>query len=60
MEAKPRRWILDQTWLNLVQLSSLPPFTQILIQVRRPDPLTSEQVEHKVLMLTRVCPGEPE
>ncbi|XP_030612273.1 dynein heavy chain 5, axonemal [Archocentrus centrarchus] len=35
VESKPRRWILDQTWLNLVQLSSLPPFFQILNQVNQ-------------------------
>ncbi|XP_069033626.1 dynein axonemal heavy chain 5 [Embiotoca jacksoni] len=34
-ESKPRRWILDQTWLNLVQLSGLPAFTQILTQVNQ-------------------------
>ncbi|CAL8402248.1 dynein heavy chain 5, axonemal [Gadus morhua] len=33
VEPKPRRWILDMTWLNLVQLSSLHPFTQLLVQV---------------------------
>ncbi|XP_028289911.1 dynein heavy chain 5, axonemal [Gouania willdenowi] len=33
VESKPRRWILDQTWLNLVQLSRVAPFTRILSQV---------------------------
>ena len=33
VDPKPRRWILDMTWLNLVQLSSLQPFTQLLVQV---------------------------
>ncbi|XP_062377845.1 dynein axonemal heavy chain 5 [Sardina pilchardus] len=37
VEAKPRRWILDMTWLNLVQLSSLPPFTCLLAQVAHGD-----------------------
>uniref|UniRef100_A0A672LPL1 Dynein, axonemal, heavy chain 5 like n=1 Tax=Sinocyclocheilus grahami TaxID=75366 RepID=A0A672LPL1_SINGR len=37
VEPKPRRWILDTTWLNLVQLSSLPPFTALLTQVARND-----------------------
>uniref|UniRef100_A0A8C1UX09 Dynein, axonemal, heavy chain 5 like n=1 Tax=Cyprinus carpio TaxID=7962 RepID=A0A8C1UX09_CYPCA len=37
VEPKPRRWILDTTWLNLVQLSNLPPFTALLTQVARND-----------------------
>lgn len=37
VEAKPRRWILDMTWLNLVQLSSLHPFTSLLPQVAHND-----------------------
>ncbi|KAL2085437.1 hypothetical protein ACEWY4_018757 [Coilia grayii] len=37
VEAKPKRWILDMTWLNLVQLSSLHPFTSLLMQVAHSD-----------------------
>uniref|UniRef100_A0A673Z4U5 Dynein heavy chain 5, axonemal-like n=1 Tax=Salmo trutta TaxID=8032 RepID=A0A673Z4U5_SALTR len=37
VEPKPRRWILDITWLNLVQLSSVHPFTQLLTQVTHND-----------------------
>uniref|UniRef100_A0A674HKF3 Dynein axonemal heavy chain 5 n=1 Tax=Taeniopygia guttata TaxID=59729 RepID=A0A674HKF3_TAEGU len=33
VEPKPRKWILDTTWLNLVQLSSLYPFNQLLVQI---------------------------
>ncbi|XP_025057270.1 dynein heavy chain 5, axonemal-like [Alligator sinensis] len=35
VEPKPKNWILDMTWLNLVQLSNLNPFNQLLGQVGR-------------------------
>lgn len=35
VEPKPKKWILDMTWLNLVQLSSLCPFNELLVQVVR-------------------------
>ncbi|XP_069476735.1 dynein axonemal heavy chain 5-like [Ambystoma mexicanum] len=35
VEPKPKKWILDMTWLNLVQLSNSFPFTNLLGQVAR-------------------------
>ncbi|XP_076815353.1 dynein axonemal heavy chain 5-like isoform X1 [Clavelina lepadiformis] len=37
VEAKPKKWIQDMTWLNLVQLSRLPQFSQLLNQIGRND-----------------------
>ncbi|XP_069769393.1 dynein axonemal heavy chain 5 isoform X2 [Narcine bancroftii] len=37
VDPKPKKWIIDMTWLNLVQLSQSYPFTQLLAQVAKND-----------------------
>ena len=40
VEPKPRQWIQDMTWLNLVELSRLPTFANILKDIPRKEKVT--------------------
>ena len=44
VQPKPCRWITDITWLNLVELSKLPQFSDVLNQVNNGVTLTVAQL----------------
>lgn len=51
MEPKPKKWISDMTWLNLVELSKLAYFAQILTQVTGNDKVSSTYMDNYLTKL---------
>ncbi len=56
MKPKPFRWMLDVIWLNLVELSKLETFNQLLDRVSENEKVRTIEHTHKLAEFSNI-PG---